>query len=228
MSRRGVAPLRRRSRGLTLVELLVTVVILGFVIALMSGAFFQVSQVLRVATASGNGFQARWQQSRALNDVISNLVYLDPEAPSLIGKSDRFDCVTLASPVGLPGVAEMLSVALVSDDNDKTRLMLAPLEPVSGLSNATGLNAGRSGDPSKGIEWTQWPGRLEFRYIDATGLEHATWPPSSGIVSNDAPSAVVIREIGQATLVRAVSYEGGRPPPSTARLQDVFGGGASP
>lgn len=215
----------RRTEGLTLVELLVTVVILGFVIALMSGAFFQVAQVLRVATASGNGFQARWQQSRALHDVVGNLVYLETEAPSLVGRADRFDCVTLASPVGVPGVAEMLSVALVSSGDERTRLVLAPLE-ATGLSDTAVLGSGRANDLGKGIEWTQWPGRLEFRYVDADGAEHATWPPMGAAATNEAPRAVVIRETGQASAIRVAVYEGGRAPPSTGRLQDVFGGGA--
>ena len=36
--------------GLTLIELLVTVVILSFTVALMSGAFSQIAQMLRIST----------------------------------------------------------------------------------------------------------------------------------------------------------------------------------
>ena len=46
-----------QQRGLTLIELLVTVVILSFTVALMSGAFGQIAQMLRVSTEHSNGFQ---------------------------------------------------------------------------------------------------------------------------------------------------------------------------
>ena len=37
-------------RGLTLIELLVTMVLLGFIVALMSGAFVQIAQKLRISS----------------------------------------------------------------------------------------------------------------------------------------------------------------------------------
>ncbi|NCN96063.1 MAG: prepilin-type N-terminal cleavage/methylation domain-containing protein [Rhodoferax sp.] len=197
-------------RGVTLVELLVTVVILGFTVALMSGAFTQIAQMLRVSTEQSNGFLGRWNQSRALYDIVGNMV-IDPtlEKP-FTGQYDQMDMITLGLPEGPPGVPRHARLRLkpASEDDNSTDLL---------LENPMMQNA------SEAIRLTRFPGRLEFRYIDHRGQELVQWPPTGMATYRPMPSAILIRQTdGRRLLVRAAAYEGGLSPKNNA-LAQAFG-----
>lgn len=202
----------RHQRGLTLIELLVTVVILSFTVALMSGAFGQIAQMLRVSTEHSNGFLGRWNQSRALYDMVANMV-IDPTlAKPFTGQYQQLDMVTLALPDGPPGAAR------------PARLQL---KPTADTDNSTDLQlesqADRSNQPA--LRLARLPGRLEFRYTDHRGQEHAQWPPEGVSEYRPMPSAVLLRDSNsQQTIVRAAAYEGNLTPQNNDIAQ-AFGVG---
>lgn len=187
---------QRCQHGMTLIELLVTVVILGFAVGIMSGAFSQIAQMLRVSTEQSNGFLGRWNQSRALYDMVSNMV-IDPalEQP-FSGQPMQLDMVTLALPDGPRGVARRARLRLnpSQTDDDSTDLLLE--------------NPAAADKPSP-IALTRFPDRLEFRFVDHKGQEHTQWPPSGTAVYRALPSAILIRQVdGNRLVVRMAAYEG--------------------
>ena len=102
----------KNQRGLTLIELLVTMVLLGFVVALMSGAFVQIAQMLRISSEHGNGFSGRWTQSRGLQDAVANMLPDPAYDIPLVGSSARMTFTTLALPPLADGVARLAKLIL--------------------------------------------------------------------------------------------------------------------
>lgn len=225
-----------RQRGFTLIELLTTIVILGFVIGVMSGAFSQVAQILRVAAESGSGFQERWLRTRALQELVSNLALSEQEDSRLIGGADHFEAETLASPLAEAGAPQRVRLRLVPvllpDRRAGTELRLQVLA-TAGSAGAAGTAgaaraaeaadaayaayaAGAPGAPDASlaprheaaIAWTQWPGRLRFGFIDRAGKEFASWPPSEER-RHELPGEVLLRPDDEdAVLVRSAVFEG--------------------
>lgn len=194
-----------RQRGLTLIELLVTIVILGFTVALMSGAFTQISQMLRVSSEQSNGFLARWNNNRALYNIVTNMV-IDPalEKP-FIGTYQQMDTTTTSTPDLAPGTPRTirLRLKLPSDSNDITELWLESLN---------------ANVPS--LKLANYPRRLEFRFIDHVGREHQQWPPNGIAEQRPMPNAILLRDIDQQNLVfRAASFPGNLSPKNAAAAQ---------
>ncbi|NMM77911.1 hypothetical protein B2J88_36260 [Rhodococcus sp. SRB_17] len=201
-----------RQQGLTLIELLVTVVILSFTVALMSGAFGQIAQMLRVSTEHSNGFLSRWNQSRALYDMVANMV-IDPtlEKP-FTGQYQQLDMVTLALPNGPPGAPRPAHLQLkpAADADNSTDLILQ--NPAAQSSTAP-------------LKLARLPGRLEFRFVDHQGQEHAQWPPNGVAEYRPLPSAIVLKDTySQQAIARAAAYEGSLAPKNNAIAQ-AFGVG---
>ncbi|MDM0033333.1 prepilin-type N-terminal cleavage/methylation domain-containing protein [Variovorax sp. J22P271] len=207
-----------RQSGFTLIELLVTIVILGFVIGVMSSAFTQVAQILRVAAESGGGFQERWLRTRALQELVSNLVLTEHSSSRLTGTADAFDCLTLASPLAAPGAPQRVHVTL---------------EPVSLPDGRTGTDLSvrtvdRVGTKSQeaATRWVRWPGSLRFSYIDRAGKEYVSWPPAENR-ADELPSELLVRPAADdKVLVRTAIFEGALYKPKAANLkalQDFLG-----
>ncbi len=202
---------RQRQQGLTLIELLVTMVLLGFVVALMSGAFVQIAQMLRISSEHGNGFSGRWTQSRAMQDVIANLVPDPAYDVPLVGKPAAMTLTTMALPPVADGVARRAVLSL------KASAFAADADTV------TVLEAGKAGDvpdfkdPAP-FELARYKGRLIFVYVDAKGTEHRQWPPAGSEQTDKLPSAVGLRDESQQNLLLQMArYEG--------ILSDKRGGG---
>jgi general secretion pathway protein J len=184
-------------QGLTLIELLVTMVLMGFIVALMSGAFVQISQMLRISSEHGNGFSGRWVQSRALNDIVGSLV-ADPALPiPLTGAPARVSLTTLALPPSVNGVAQRVTLELRADSSGATTLRLERLLEPGIRSEETMFELARFG------------GRLSFFYLDAQGNEHPQWPPSGATQTDKLPSAIGIRDsTRQGAVMQVAHYEG--------------------
>ena len=200
-------------RGLTLIELLVTMVILGFVITTLSGALSQISQMLRISSEQTHGFLGRWTQSRAIFDIVANMA-LDPTLDEPFkGAPERMELVSLSSPdapVGEP--RRLLLVLEPGQDRTEpvTRIKLTDLDAIPPVSNAQLLTA--------------FKGRLEFRYLDKQQREHSQWPVSNAQQTQKLPSAVVLRDTGrQQILVRMAAYPGQVNPPNSIG-QALLGG----
>lgn len=208
----------RRQRGLTLIELLVTMVLLGFIVALMSGAFVQIAQMLRISSEHGNGFASRWTQSRALQDMVANLA-ADPELPNpLEGTAARIQLTTLALPPAASGTPQRATLELktsgYSADADITTVLQVAGTPVSfGAAEV------------KPFELARYRGRLVFVYLDATGKESRQWPPLGATQLNKLPSAIGLRdEAKQSALVQLAYYEGLTAAKIGGTLSGMFGG----
>ena len=204
-------------RGLTLIELLVTMVLLGFVVALMSGSFVHIAQMLRISSEHGNGFSGRWTQSRAMQDVVSNLVPDPAFDVPLVGKSAAVTLTTLALPPAADGVARraMLSLkpsAFAADSNTVTILEASSVEDSSKRTDA------------KPFELARYSGRLIFVYLDAKGVEHRQWPPAGSAQTDKLPSAIGLRdESQQNSLLQMARYEGILSAKRGGGLEAMFG-----
>jgi general secretion pathway protein J len=188
--------------GLTLIELLVTMVLLGFVVALMSGAFVQIAQMLRISSEHANGFTSRWTESRALQDIIANLV-ADPDLDQpLQGTASRVALTSLSLAPVASGVAQRalleLRVGEFSAGTDQTTALL--LRPPEEAFERRG---------EKPFELARFSGRLVFVYLDSKGREHKQWPPLGSTQLDRLPTAVGMRdEASQGAWVQIAHYQG--------------------
>lgn len=206
-----------RQRGLTLIELLVTMVLLGFIVALMSGVFVQIAQMLRISSEHGNGFSSRWTQSRALQDMVANLA-VDPELPKpLAGTASQIQLTTLALPPVASGAAQRATLEL------KASSYSADAETTTVLQVA-GTPAIFGNGEVKPFELARYSGRLVFVYLDHTGKEFRQWPPLGANQLNKLPSAIGLRdEAHQNKLVQLAYYEGQTVARSGGTLSGMFG-----
>lgn len=208
---------QRGQRGLTLIELLVTMVLLGFIVALMSGAFVQIAQMLRISSEHGNGFSSRWTQSRALQDLVANLA-ADPELPKpLEGTAARIELTTLSLPPAASGAPQRATLELKTGDYsaeaDATTVLQVAGTPVSFGSAAV-----------KPFELARYRGRLVFVFLDATGKESRQWPPLGATQLGKLPSAIGLRdEARQNALVQLAYYEGVTVAKTGGTLSGMFG-----
>jgi general secretion pathway protein J len=192
---------RLHQHGLTLIELLVTMVLLGFVVALMSGAFVQIAQMLRISSEHGNGFSGRWTQSRALQDIVANMV-ADPslEAP-VTGTASRLTITSLAIPPVASGTAQRATLDLRVNNaanGDSTTVLEVPA--------LAGALPRRQDKP---FELARYTGRLRFIYLDNLGVEHRQWPPLGTTQPEKMPVAIGLRDESERnSLVQLAHYEG--------------------
>jgi prepilin-type N-terminal cleavage/methylation domain-containing protein len=189
-----------RQKGLTLVELLATMVLMALIMGLMVTAMGQVSQVLRVSNELDAGFLPKWRQSRLFVELIENLA-LDPKDDrAFVGKPEIATFRSFASPFGEPGIAGGLQLELVDDAQqaDVALLQLSPVKPASfGQVAPERLNLGR------------FNGRMALRYVDSAYVEHAQWPPFGATDEHVLPSAVIVRDrFGQQEAYLVASYAG--------------------
>ena len=153
--RRGV----RHQRGVTLIELLASVLIFSLCIALMSNAFFQVGRLLTVVERGRDLGGAGLRLSGSLQAAVANLVItpLVPgeKAPVFEGDALRFAGLTSRHPLGQAGQVQALVVTL-----EKGRLRIGP--PVGTAAAELVL-----GDASQPLRWV---------YLDHAGQLQGQWP----------------------------------------------------
>ncbi|WP_027014052.1 type II secretion system protein [Comamonas composti] len=195
----------RKQEGLTLIELLVTIVILSFTIALMSGALSQISQIVRVGADQSNGFLERWNQARSLYDITANMV-IDPtlEKP-FTGRSETITMVTTAPPEMPRGIPQQIRLDLKTTAGD-TNLLLTPV--------------GNSLAKEKIL--ARFTEKVEFRFLDHLDQQHQIWPPMGMGDSRAMPSAILIRSSsGEQEVFKSAAYEGNWSPPGKS-VNDFF------
>ena len=208
---------RNYQSGLTLIELLVTMVLLGFVVALMSGAFVQIAQMLRISSDHGNGFSGRWTQSRAMQDMVANMLPDPGYDVPLVGKSVEMTFTTMALPPVASGVAQRATLILKtspfsSDDQTATALQLSPFSEAKARADAAPF------------EVANYKGRLFFVYLDASGAEYRQWPPAGATQTDKLPSAIGLRDQSQqGDLVLLARYEGILSSKRGGGLEGMFG-----
>ena len=189
---------RAQQRGLTLIELLVTMVILGFVVATLSGALTQISQMLRISAEQTNGFLGRWTQTRALFDIVANMVPDPTQDEPFKGTPTRIELVSLSTPETPLGQPRRLRLTLgpVKDEPRQTQIDISELD----------TDAAAPAQP----QWlANFEGRVEFRYLDKQQKEHSQWPVNNGQQTQQMPTAIVLRDTDQqASVIRMAGYMG--------------------
>jgi general secretion pathway protein J len=191
---------QRRQRGLTLVELLVSMLIMGFVLTLVSQAIFQVAQVARSAQEVGEDLAGRWAAGWAAAPVIANLV-----APAetrigeaFVGAPDRLAGYTTQPPFGTDaGVRRFV-----------LELRLGNSTPGSELVASEPGEFGRRVDEAS---IARFPVRTEFGYRDAGGNISPVWPANTvrgGGEDPDLPSAVLVLERGTQRVLAWYGFQG--------------------
>lgn len=179
--------------GMTLIELLVSLVILGFVVTIMSGAFFQVSQVVRIAENVNGQFQSQWVRSHALTDLVGNLVLLpDTEIP-FEGDASGFEGYSLSLPQSDWGSVQQFKAKLEKRPHGGADLTVVV------------------GD-QKPVLIASWDIPIKLEYLAVDGTSQAMWPPF-GKVTKEMPAGVVVRADSGEQLVQMIApYLGTRKP----------------
>lgn len=179
----------QRQRGLTLVELLVSMVILGFVMALVSEAVFQVSQVARAASATTQALGARWASGWSISGLLANLVA--PELPAA-------EPVMQGSPTRLAGYSTLPVEGIGGIRNFELMMRTDPADPGRTAVMWSGVVAPGSGPAAEPAVVASLPGRTEFAFLRRNGELIGEWPPltRSERDAEDLPRAVLIREAG--------------------------------
>lgn len=174
---------RQRSRGLTLLEMLVTLVIAAMVATLMSEGLFQLGQVER-RLGSGQ-LQARLERLHALwlQQCLEGLRAGEPGTPeALVGGARSLKGISSMLPLPEPAGPMPVSLAFTyGQSTDETELRMVVGPPDSPVQSAV---------------LARWRGDAGyFRYLDQRGEWLRDWP----VVAPNAP-----------LLPRAVAVHGAR------------------
>jgi prepilin-type N-terminal cleavage/methylation domain-containing protein len=177
-SRLLLAPRRRRQSGLTLIEMLVAMVILGFVLTLVSQAVQQVSQLVRAAEATTRDVTSGWRGAWALQPSLSNLVWPVEQL------DDGFK--------GTPTRVEGYSNTPLSGTSVGVQPFVLELRRSAGASGQTEVWATGEGQ-RRGEFNTQMvaklDGRVAFAFADESGHLSPVWPLATNKpVGTDEPS----------------------------------------
>ncbi|MCU6434931.1 prepilin-type N-terminal cleavage/methylation domain-containing protein [Undibacterium sp. Jales W-56] len=192
--------------GLTLIELLVSLVILGFVVTIMSGAFFQVAQVVRIAENVNGQFQPQWIRLHSLKDLVGNLVVLENVEKPFQGDAMGFEAYSLSLPQSDWGTVQQFKVKLETKNQGKTELLVT------------------AGD-AKPFVAGSWDMPIQFEYLMVDGSTESIWPPM-GTVVDVMPRGVVIRASSGERLVQMIAvYDGVRKvePNTKSDMGKLFG-----
>lgn len=188
--RRNVQRLTWLRRGLTLLEMLVSLVIVSLVVTILAQAMGQLARIERLLEggqlrSAVVALRAEWVRT-ALNGLLPGSI----EAERLRGSERELQGMSSEVPQWPSSGPARLHLRLRTDPRgESTSLELLP-DPVAGSEAAAVL-------------LLQWPGREgRFVYLDAQGNWGDRWPPASSTAPD--PSAVASR-----TLPRAVALDAG-------------------
>lgn len=203
---------RARQQGLTLVELLVSIVIMGFVMTLVSQAIFQVSQVTRAADATTRGLTARWGAGWTASAMFANMVA--PEGspkPVMRGAATRVEGFTTAPLDGTQlGVQPfVLELRPAADRPAHTELVSVQRGASAVLETASAIAA--------------FPGRAEFAFIGRDGQTVSAWPALTRREGDaeDLPKIVLVRDAGSGAVLMMYGFQGEATQP--AAITSPFG-----
>lgn len=190
-----------RARGLTLIEMLVALVLLGLVMTLVSQAMFQAAQIARAADDSTRTLTQRWAGGWGLAPLVANLAApLDQPEPWFEGSPQRIAGWSTAPLSGAGTGVERFELSFRPDPDDATRSQL--------VSRPSGFGAA--------VEVVAvFPGRAAFEFVGRAQTSTTTWPAlaQSGAGSNtlDAeqlPRAIVVRDATTGLALMRYSFLG--------------------
>lgn len=178
---------------MTLVELLVSMVIMGFVMTLVSQAVFQVGHIVRVADESVIRLGERWRGAWSLLSVMSNLVApVEAGESPFLATAERFEAYSTVPLFGGGAGVHALSLLLRPDGGGGTEMVYQ-----------SGDSLLASGSPAAVL--ARFPGRVEFRFRTARGAEESQWPPLTrkGLDEILLPESVRLVEVGSGAVLMA-------------------------
>lgn len=191
---------------MTLIELLVSMVILGFVVTIMSSAFYQVAQVVRIAENANGRFQPQWVRLHALTDLIGNLVLPENAERPFIGNSREFEGFSLSLPRRDWGAARSFHVKLVARQSGGMDMTVKVADEAPQVI-------------------ASWDDTVTFEYLAADGSTQSIWPPFGGNF-DVMPGGVVVRSLSSEHLVKLVApYAGSRKIEKSTNASSLFGTG---
>jgi general secretion pathway protein J len=191
----------RAERGLTLVEMLVAMVILGFMLTLVSQAVQQVSQLVRAAETTTRSITGGWAGAWALQPTLSNLVWpIEQLDDGFKGSANRIDGFTNAPISGANEGVQAFSLELRRNP------------AVSGQTEVWATSDSQRLGRSRAQLVASLDGVTEFAYVDQYGSLSSTWP---ALTSKEAdaeevalPQAVLLRRVDSGTAVMWFGFEG--------------------
>ncbi len=157
-------------RGFSLLEVLVTVVIFALLFSVLMAGWFQSLQAQQRLTATADQITQQQQFAMALRQMVPELLTA-PDRDGLVFTGDRKGFVSESASSLMPGLGSApvtTSVQVRTAGPDLTLRVEHPGEPA-----------------------TDYPWRLqlaEFRYADASGTLHDSWPAPSTISLPGAPT----------------------------------------
>lgn len=189
----------RRQRGLTLVELLVSLLIMGFVLTLVSQAIYQVAQVARSAQEVGEDLAGRWAGGWAAAPVIANLVapIESPVGEAFVGSPARLAGYSTQPPFGTDSGVRRFALELRLGDDARSSELVAS-EP------------GEFGRAVDQAVIARFDARAEFGYRDASGTLSPVWPAVTvrGGETPELPAAVLVLERGTQRILAMYGFQG--------------------
>ena len=173
----------QRFGGITLLEMLVTLVIVSFVAGLVGQALFQLSRIERLLEGGQLRSMVTSVRAQWLRSAIESLL------PGELGSADRLrgserELQGLSADVPMlpaPGLARLHLRLVFQETAGETQLQ--------SIGSETAQGSAQTGP----VVLLSWPGREgRFRYLDAAGEWRDEWPAAQGLPSSALPRAIAL------------------------------------
>lgn len=198
----------RRRRGFTLLEMLVTLVVVSLVAGVLGQALFQLARIERLLEGGQLSSMADVVRANWIRSAIESLLPGEEgSAERLVGSERELEGLSADVPMlPAPGLA-------------KLHLRLE-FDAAAGATQLQLLDAfasqGKAGEP---VVLLSWPGREgRFRYLDDAGLWHESWPLPAKSSAAGLPRAILL-ETGLPALPALVAATQASPVPMLTRRQ---------
>ena len=199
----------RRGRGFTLLEMLVTLVVVSLVAGVLGQALFQLARIERLL--EGGQLSSMADAVRA-NWVRSAIEFLLPgeegSSERLVGSERELEGLSADVPMlPAPGLAKLHLRLEFDAAAGATQLQL--------LDSAAFLGK----EANAPVVLLSWPGREgRFRYLDDAGVWHENWPLPLKSSAAGLPRAILL-ETGLPALPAVVAATRASPVPMLSRRQ---------
>ena len=215
--------MKAKQHGLTLLELLLTVVIFSLVISVFSQAVFQISLFERASARSMSGWQQQWGTGYGLDDYFRGMV-IAPEGkdPLVQGNASQFSGWWVEQAGANAGRPVQVSLELrpMSTSTLQARVAAEPW----------GLFELKEG--AEPAMLARWDAAVQFEFANAVGEPQATWPVLNTGVANVTDEALpaVVRVVNAQRQIMHQWVYAGNTQPGLARATSAapFGMGAAP
>lgn len=179
--------MRARSHGFTLVEMLVTLVIVGLVSTLLWQALAQVAQ-LETRLADGRALADPDQLRRAWVQQALAGIATGPRGTreTVLGTPDTLSSYTTMPPWPQAGGLERMTLKLVPEREGGSPAMVLTAQATTSVSSDSGVaSAASSEDRGAALVLWRWSGEGRFEYLAEDGQWLPRWPPPLSTTPTD-------------------------------------------